>query len=136
MAYGCYSPVFKRECEFRRDGLTWPEVTASGHGRRQAYTTGAGSLSEVPRLHCDRVEVQIRNVDIARPEPPRRKVSLIRPEAAAVPYLIAASVRQRKPAVALADAGEVGGQIREMIRNEVDDGSLALDLAAHRHHAR
>src|ERR1700692_316279 len=109
MLFGCYSPVFKRECEFCRDGFTWLELAASGHGRRQAYATGAGSLPEVPRLHFDRVEVQIRNVDIARPEPPRRKVSLVRPEAAAVPYLIAAPMRQWKAAVPFADAGEVLG---------------------------
>jgi hypothetical protein len=62
-------------------------------------------------------------------------VSLIGPEAAAVPYLIAASVRQRKPTVPLADAGEIIGQIGQLVGDEMNHRAFALDLSAHRHHA-
>jgi hypothetical protein len=48
------------------------------------------------------------NVDVARPEASRRQIALVLTEAAAVPNLIAAPVRQRKPAVPIADAGEFG----------------------------
>jgi hypothetical protein len=91
--------------------------------------------TKVPRLHLDGVDVKIRDVDVPHLVRTRRQVPLVRRETAAVPYLIAASVRQRKPTVPLADAGEIIGQIGQLVGDEMDHRAFALDLSAHRHHA-
>jgi len=40
---------------------------------------------------------------------------------------VASSVRQREAVVPVTDAGEVGGQIGQMVGDEMDDFALALD---------
>jgi hypothetical protein len=42
---------------------------------------------------------------------------------------VAACVRQRKPVVAFADAGEVSRQIGQVLRDEMDDLAFPLDAA-------
>ena len=49
--------------------------------------------------------------------------------------LVAAAVRQREAGLALADAGEIGGEVAQLLGDEMDDLALALDAPAHRHHA-
>jgi hypothetical protein len=48
---------------------------------------------------------------------------------------VAASVRQRKPVVALSDAGEFGRQVGQVPRDEMDDLPFPLNPALHRKHA-
>jgi hypothetical protein len=47
---------------------------------------------------------------------------------------VAAPVRQRKPVVAFADAGELGRQIGQMLRDEMNDLPFPLDAALHGEH--
>jgi hypothetical protein len=49
---------------------------------------------------------------------------------------VAAPVRQRKPVVALADAGEFGRQVGQLLRDEMDDVPFPLDAALRGEHAR
>ena len=44
---------------------------------------------------------------------------------------IAASVRQREAGVAVPNAGEFGGEIGEMVGDQMDDLALTLDAALH-----
>src|SRR4051812_38487819 len=74
-------------------------------------------LPEVPRLHLDAVDVQIRNVDVPRL---RRQTARI-DAGAAVMEFVAASVRKRKAAVALSDGGQIGGHIGQLVGHEVDN---------------
>lgn len=60
-------------------------------------------LPEVLRLHPDRVDVQIWDVDVAR----RRRTSAARQGRGCRPELVPPTVGQREGVAALADAGKV-----------------------------
>jgi hypothetical protein len=56
------------------------------------------------------------------------------PKAASVSDLVAATMRKRKAAVPLPDAGELLRKVGQTVGDEMDNCAFALDLAAHRHH--
>lgn len=47
---------------------------------------------------------------------------------------VAATVRQREGAVLVADAGELAGEVRQLVRDQVHDVALTLDAALYGHH--
>jgi hypothetical protein len=61
---------------------------------------------EVPCLYLDRVDVEVRRIDVAGPQALGRQLARIGPAASL--DLIAAAVGQRKRRIAAADGGEVG----------------------------
>jgi hypothetical protein len=54
----------------------------------------------------------------------------------AVMEFVAASVRQREADVPVTDAGQVGGQVGQLVGDKVYDIALPLDAALHGDHAR
>jgi hypothetical protein len=64
--------------------------------------------------------VQVGNVDVARLRSLGRQTARIDAGTAVVEF-VAASVRQWKTVVALADAGEVDRQVGQVLRDERDD---------------
>jgi hypothetical protein len=48
---------------------------------------------EISRLHLDAIDMEVRDVDITRPQTPGREVALVQTEATAIADLIAPSVR-------------------------------------------
>src|ERR1700709_503348 len=88
-----------------RQGRPPPRACSSQTWSRMDRSCSVGASPEIPRLHLDAVDVQVGNVDVARPQPFRRQTARIK-SGTAVMEFVAASVRQRKPVVAFADAGE------------------------------
>jgi hypothetical protein len=97
-------------------------------------TVGAAS-SEIPRLHLDAVDVQVRHVDVSRLGALRRQAARVDAGTAVVEF-VAAPMWQREAVIPITDAGEFGGQIGQMVCDEMDDFALALDAALHSDHAR
>ena len=89
--------------------------------------------SEIPCLHLDRVEVQVGDIDVPRPQALGRQVAGVRCRRAVMEF-VASSMRQRKRLVPLPDAGELARHVGQSLRHEVDDLALALDAATHGNH--
>ena len=91
--------------------------------RRRSFTEASPKIA---RLHLDAVDVQVGNVDVAGPQTLRRQAARIDAGTAVVEF-VAASVRQRKPVVALPDAGQFGRQVGQVLRDEMDDDTPYLE---------
>jgi hypothetical protein len=70
---------------------------------------------EIPRLHLDRVDMQVGYVDVTRL---RRQAPRIDAGTAVVEF-VAASVRQREAVVAVTDPGKFRGEIGEMVGDDL-----------------
>jgi hypothetical protein len=123
---------------------TWGQVRLESAKRTKAdvlYSSSMNSpssnrgwLSKIAGLHLDAVDVQVRHVDVPRLRALRRHGARIDPGTAVVEF-VAAPVWQREAHVALADCGKFGGQIGQLVCDEMDDFALALDAALHGDHA-
>ncbi len=82
-------------------------VTAGRSTSRTSEARRRRRLSEVARSDLDRVEMQVRDVDVARTQALGRQVARIGRRRAVV-ELVAAAMRQRKGCVPTADGGEFG----------------------------
>jgi hypothetical protein len=91
-------------------------------------------LSEIPRLYFDAVDVQVRHVDVPRLRSRRRQASRIDAGAAVVEF-VAPPMREREAVIPVSYAGQVGGKVRQMVGDEMDDRPLTLDAALHGDHA-
>jgi hypothetical protein len=76
----------------------------------------------------------IRIQEIASAECSWRQFARIR-TGATMAHLISAAMRQRKGGVTGADAGQIGRKVRDPLRDQMNDGTLTLDAAAHAEHA-
>src|SRR5690606_29492070 len=106
------------------------------HGASPCSTTRGSAYGspEIPRLHLDPVDVQVRDVDVAGPEALRRQFAWIE-RGTAMMEIVAAAVGQGEGLVAVPDAGEFGRQVGQRAGDEMHDFPFALDLALHGEHA-
>ena len=100
--------------------IIWP-------GGRIAYWDNLFELPQIPRLHLDRIEMQIGIDDIPRPRP-FRKPTRIRHRRPMM-KLIAASMRQRKGHVALINTCKFRRQVDQPVGDEMHDVAFPLNAA-------
>jgi hypothetical protein len=65
-------------------------------------------LSEIPRLHLDAIDVQVRHVDVSRLGAVRRQAARIDARAPVMEF-VAPAMWQREAVIPVADAFELGG---------------------------
>ena len=91
-------------------------------------------LAKIPRPHLDGVELAVQRVDVARLKAFWRKPTPIR-QRRAVMELSPRAVRQREGRIPFPNAGELSGQVSQLLRNQMNDLALALFAATHGNNA-
>lgn len=84
--------------------------------RAERHPDGTFGSVEIPAFHLDGIDVAVRNIDVAGAQPLGRQLTRIE-AAAGVGHLIAAAMRQWKGVLPIADGGELGRQIGELVRD-------------------
>jgi len=86
------------------------------------------ALPEIPRLYLDRIEVEIRDVDVAGLESVGCSIARIEAETA-VMECVSTPVRRQKGQLASADAREGLREVGELLGDEMDDVPFPLNAA-------
>jgi hypothetical protein len=101
---------FSARADFARKAFPSPHCITNRTSTSVATLTLQSGLSEIPRLHLDAVDVQVRHVDVPWLWSLRRQAARVNAGTAVVEF-VAATMWQREAVIPITDAGELGGQI-------------------------